>query len=217
VQRSYHVLNPLVLLDGVCEYMITPTVPTFTDGDHDTADLQALSDAVRFLADYDYHPTWHFYKSASQSGATTTWSSVAFGSIGYDNDGFASAANGLVTIGTLGLYACEANVAFETTSSVIGAYAAFIWTAGPNNTDVSPGTQEYFGYVGGYSVSTTSVDTAYCLQDVCPMRCFPGDTIGVYFYTTATVTLNNNANQSYIKGRFVLNFTGTLIRLADDL
>lgn len=192
-----------------------PTVPTFTEGEYDLANLDALSQCVTFLADMDYRPVWHYYKTATQSMTANTWTLGAYGSVAADTDGtWFTLETGAATTHTQGYYAVEGGCDFLTTATATQIYSAFVHTAGANNPHYTSGTQLYFGMHGtGFTTAVASTDTGWCGKDICPNVCYPGDSIGLYFYEVGTTyALNNNANANYLSGRFVANFSGYYVR-----
>jgi hypothetical protein len=188
-----------------------PTVPSFDDGDTSLLKLQQLSQAVSFLADCDIHPLWHFYNShASSLVNSDTWIEAGSAtSVAWDNDGVQD--SGWAEIVTQGYYAVEACVPYESIGTSNDLYARFLYTAGSNGT-LDSGTTRPFGTAGGQAVQSSSQDTVFCLSDIVPVCCYPGDVIEVQLYYTSDVTLNYNQNTNYVSGRFPFNFTGYWLR-----
>lgn len=189
-----------------------PTVPTFTDGESSLAHLESLASAVSFLSSCDMRPMWHFYKTATQSIASSTWTTVAYNYVAADSDGvYAGGTVGEATIVTQGYYVVEA-CAGALTSAAQGFYTRFLWTAGTHNANYSSGTSLVFGQTGGETNGQANQDAQLCFSAPCPYVCYPGDTIQAQVFSTGAISLAYNENVSYLKGRFAANFTGYWLR-----
>lgn len=186
-----------------------PTVPSvFTDGTAPSiTTLNQLSYCVSFLCDMDIRPAWHLYKTATQAITSGVQTNVNYGSVAYTSDNNA-ATFPFATINTQGYYAVEAAVPILTGVTAIEFLLSFLITGGPSNPHLAPAATKRFAQRGGESCSTASTDTALCLADIVPIVCYPGDTIAVQILTDTNVTLNINANASFISGRTVPDFTG---------
>jgi hypothetical protein len=176
---------------------------------------------VNFLATCNVRPTWHYYKSATQTLADTGWQNIGSGSTVavYDNDGTCQSSSFVATIVTTGYYRVEACIAVEDTSVIEGMAAvmlirtAFLWTAGNSNPHYSPATGKRFGMRAGESSGITGIDTVFTPSEACPVVCYPGDTIVPQVYPSAGGVLEYNASGgSGFASRFTCNFTGHLIR-----
>jgi hypothetical protein len=183
-------------------------LPLFASNDYSVTDLQALAYGVQFWSDNDVRPTWHFYKTATQSLTANTWNEPQFGAVAFDSDSVHNGSS--ATIVTQGNYAVEACIQVEAGTSGIGLLAGFQVTAGANNPAYSSGTTQIFGLRGGLTVQS-GADAALCVSAVVPWVLYPGDIVVPIVYPSAAVTLDNNTNSSYINGRYVCNFTGLYI------
>ncbi len=106
-----------------------PHVPTFTQGEHSVANLQALSQAVSFLVDGDLTPTWTLYRTATQSITAATITTVVFNQVAYDGDGVSDGTGALIV--TQGYYRVEAcGMALNTQANAERCIAIFLFTAG---------------------------------------------------------------------------------------
>lgn len=187
-----------------------PTVPNFATNDSSLTNLQNLSAAVNFLVNCGVRPLWHFIRTATFSLAANTWNAPGYSTVIYDSDGVQS--SGLAKIVTQGYYAVEGCADLQTGASGILFDTRFLLTAGPNNPHLTNGSTRIFGQRGGNSVATASQDTAVTLTDVCPIVCYPQDTLQFQVWVNSATTLNFNQNTSYIQGRFVAQFTGYFVR-----
>lgn len=189
-----------------------PTVPgPFTDGTAPTiVQLNQLSYAVSFIANNNVRPTWHFYKTTSNSLTQNAWNSPSYGTVAFDSDSVHS--GGAVQVNTQGYYEVEACFDISVDATAFHALGSFLWTAGSSNPHFTSGTTLQFGGRGGSGVNDGSSNTAICITDICPNVCYPGDTIQPQVYVTDTgLTLKVNTNDSWNEGRFVCNFTGRWI------
>lgn len=187
-----------------------PTVPTFGTNDSSLTNLQNLSGAVNFLINCGVRPLWHFIRTATFSLATG-WNNPGYSTVIYDDDGVQS--TGVASIITQGYYAVEGCVDILGTVSGVNFDTRFLLTAGPNNPHLTNGTTRIFGQRGGATTAVASQDTAVTVADICPIVCYPQDTIQLNTWVqTGPQTLEFNNNGSYISGRFVANFTGYFVR-----
>lgn len=192
-----------------------PTVPTFVDGDTSITKLQQISDAVSFLSDITTRPYFKVYKTASVSLTINTWTTISFGTVDYDNDGFNSGSGPFApVINTQGYYRFEGCVPLLTGATAISQRIAFLLTAGSNNPNLTVGSTLRFGLRGGNSVSTASNDTTQCSSEISPIGLYNGDSVALQVYVDTTVSTGFNANNSYISGRSILYFSGYWMRSA---
>lgn len=193
--------------------MQIPAVPAFVTGDTSVAKLRQLSQCVSFVTSAQSYPVWHFYRDATftLTTANTTYT-VPMNIAAFDSDRVGAA--GGVTIGTQGYYVCEACVPFQTLAAANTVYAAFLWTAGTANPHYSSGTTIPFGLRSGRAFAGTGTNEVVCPSDICPVVCFPGDTIVVQATggTNSTVVDMDTGNAA-TNGRFVCNFTGRWVRI----
>ena len=193
--------------------MQIPVIPTFVDGDTSVAKLRQLSEAVSFVSNAEKFPMWHFYRTSTFTMATAgTWYTVPMNVTAFDSDRVGS--NGTVTIVTQGYYSCEACLPFQTQTVVNNAVGSFLFTAGVSNPHYSSGTQIVFGLKYGRMIAGTGMDEAVTLDDLCPVVCFPGDTIAVQAQggvANTVIDINNPVGAT--EGRFVPNFTGRWVRV----
>jgi hypothetical protein len=193
--------------------MQIPTVPAFVNGDTSIAKMRQLSQCVSFVTSAQNYPVWHFYRNATFTvTSANTWTTVPMNIAAFDSD--RTGAAGGVTIGTQGYYACEACVPFQTLASLNNAWAAFLWTAGAANPHYSSGTTIQFGLKSARTFAGTGTNDVLSPSDLCPVVCFPGDTIVVQ----ANVGISNtvidvDALLAATNGRFVCNFTGRWVRI----
>lgn len=188
-----------------------PTVPTFTDNTAPSvATLQQLSDAVRFVSVMDVRPTCHLYKTSTQSIVANTQTTLTMGSVAYDSDNMSVTAN-IMTIHTQGIYAFEMCAGFQSLATAMKILVSFLFTAGTSNPHKTSGSTQRFGQRGGDSASTAATDTALCLSDICPIVCYPGDTIAAQVLTDTNVTMSKNDNNASFSGRVVPTFTGYFV------
>ncbi len=189
-----------------------PTVPTFVANDTSITKLQQLSYCASFLSVGTVTPMWHFHHSAQQGPLTaSTWTPVVYDTNDLDSDGVWT-TNGKVTFVTQGYYATEAAVQAECTATTFFLEASFWWYAGANNPNYVAGTQKIYGAQGTASYAATGADACVCINEICPVVCYPGDYVNVYVWANQAVTLNNNTPSGAVQGRFVPNFTGMFIR-----
>jgi hypothetical protein len=186
-----------------------PTVPSFGANDTSLTNLQNLSYSVSFLINCGVRPLWHFIRTATFS-MSAGFNNPGYATVIYDSDGVQT--SGLAQIVTQGYYAVEGCSDLSTGSSGIAFDTRFLLTAGANNPHLTLGSTRVFGQRGGNSVATASTDTAVTLTDICPIVCYPGDTLQYDTYVNSATSLNFNQNTSYIAGRFVANFTGYFVR-----
>jgi hypothetical protein len=190
---------------------VIPTVPTFVTGDTSLLKLQQLSYAVSFLTDQDVRPTWHFYKTTTQSIPASTWTAVTSGTVAYDNDGVYS--NFSAQIVTTGYYVVEACLQIIDTATIFDFYTAFQIVAGANNPHHTSGTNSgFFGQRMSATSANTVTDNANCISDTCPWVLYPGDVVSPMIWVSAAATADHNTNNSYMQGRFATTFSGYLSR-----
>lgn len=193
--------------------MQIPTVPTFVNGDTSITKLRQLSQCVSFVTNAQSYPVWHLYRHSTFSVTpANTWVTVPMTATAFDSDRVGTGSG--VTIVTQGYYTCEACVPFVSQASVNNGWAAFLWTAGPANANFSAGTTVQFGLKAGRIIAATGSDEVLSPADMCPVVCYPGDTIVVQ----ANVAINNtvidvNNPTSAFAGRFTCNFTGRWVRV----
>lgn len=193
--------------------MLVPTVPTFVMGDASVTKLQQLSLCVTWLANAQASPMWHLYRTATASIGASTWTTIPMSYASLDTDGVWSGSVSVV-INTQGYYATEACVPFQTTATATQCKASFLWTAGTNNAHYTSGTTLRYGLRSGFSVAATSADETLCPDDICPVVCYPGDTIVLQAYAGAAMTIDqdNGGGVNGVQARLVCNFTGHWIR-----
>lgn len=189
---------------------VIPVPPVFPVQDSSLANLQALSYAVSFIANNDIKPTWHLYKTATTALAANSWQTVNFGSVAFDSANVSDGQGAVVT--TAGYYAVEGCLPVQAGAGGIAAWISFLFVAGPNNPNASPGSQITFGLRGGTATSTAGDDFTLNSSAIAPLCLYPGDGLYLQAYVTGAVSTNVNNNSSYTAGRFVPNFTGTWIR-----
>jgi hypothetical protein len=193
--------------------MQIPTVPAFVTGDTSVAKLRQLSQCVSFVSSAQSYPLWHLYRDTTFTLTTGgTWYTVPMNLAAFDSDRVGIA--GGATIGTQGYYTCEACVPFQTIASATNAWAAFLWTAGTANPHYSSGTTIQFGLKSARTYAGINTNETLCPSDMCPVVCFPGDTIVVQANGGSSgmlVDLNSDLAATY--GRFVCNFTGRWVRI----
>jgi hypothetical protein len=197
--------------------MKIPVVPSFPDGDTSIANLQALTDCVRFLTVSQFHPEWHFYLTAvfHVSGANV-WDQIPFtdANVALDTDQVGNAVNTpAAVIRTPGYYSLTGCIPFQTGSTATNFWAGFQFVAGPYNATYSSGTTVNFGIRQGYSVATGGYDESVCCEDIAPY-CYAGDSLALICRASLSAgTVDANTESGAAAGRFVCNFTGKLIRL----
>lgn len=193
--------------------MQLPVIPSFTDGDYSMAKLRQLSQAVSFVSNAEKYPMWHFYRTSLLTMATAnTWYTVPMDDIAFDSDRVN--VGGKVTIVTPGYYACEACLPFQTQATSNNAIGSFLFTAGVANPHYASGTQITFGLQFGRSIDASGMDEVISLDDLCPVVCFPGDTIVVQAQgAIANTVIDVNNPTGATEGRFVPNFTGRWVRV----
>lgn len=177
------------------------------------AKLRQLSEAVSFVSNAQRFPMWHFYSTSTFSMASAnTWYTIPMDDIAFDSDRVN--VGGTATIVTPGYYACEACLPFQTNTTSNNMIGAFLFTAGVANPHYSSGTQIIFGLQFGRSIAATGMDEALNLSDLCPVVCFPGDTIVVRAQSAiANTVIDVNSPAGATEGRFVPNFTGRWVRV----
>jgi hypothetical protein len=192
--------------------MQLPVIPAFTAGESSVAHLQQLSAAVQFGAVAQYYPMWRFWKGASQAIAANTLTLIQFGSIAVDTDGVWT-VGGAATINTQGYYRCEMCLPAEAgTTSTNDLQLSFMFTAGPNNPHLSSGSTQRFGGAATSMTSVAGPDFVQCTADICPVVCYPGDSIGAWIYSYYAVSTNVLTNLAATAGWFPPQFTGMWIR-----
>jgi hypothetical protein len=192
--------------------MLIPTVPAFVAGDISITKLQQLSQCVSFLTVASSFPVWHVYRaSGTQSVPATTWTSISFPATAIDSDGMSSGSSA-ITVRTQGYYAMEACVPVKTQAAAFNMQVAILFTAGLANPHYTSGTTNRFGYRSGLSWTAINFDESVCVDDVCPVVCYPGDTLAVQLYASVAVVTDANTCSSAVLGRFVTNFTGRWVR-----
>ncbi len=192
--------------------MMIPTVPNFVTGDTSMLKMRQLSQCVSFVSDASAFPVWHAYLAATQTLAsagtryTVEWPYVAF-----DSDRVLSPAG--VTVVTPGFYTCEACIPFQTQSNANFVTAQFQFTAGTYNPQFTAGATVDFGTKSGTAYAGTGDDEVLNLDDLCPVACYPGDSIAVRAWGSLSNTvIDANDPVSATGGRFVANFTGRWVR-----
>src|SRR5262249_55602264 len=90
--------------------------------------------------------------------------------------------------------------------------SGFLFTAGASNPHYSAGTNIQYGVRGCRSVAATSVNETVCPSDMCPVVCYPGDTLAWQVWVSSTATLDKDSNTSAVQSRFVPNYTGRWLR-----
>lgn len=194
---------------------VLPVIPTFTNSAPALADLNNLSYAAQFLAVADTRPSFKFYRNSSLtlSGANA-YHAIVMTNVAYDSDGtFDSTGATIVTTGWYSLWGC---VQVTTIAASQPLYAALNIVAGSNNPNLASGnSKRYTGRGGGSPTSTTSCDAAICVHAVTGFALYPGDKVRLQLYNVAaSMTVENNINTSYQRGRFVPSMGGTWIRSA---
>jgi hypothetical protein len=193
--------------------MQLPTIPAFSTGESSMTHLQQLGAAVRFVTVAEAAPMWRLYRTATQSIASGSWVTCQFNSALIDTDNLATGANDGVTIVTQGYYDCEACLPFtQENSGVNNCQGSFLWTAGPSNANFAAGTTRRFGGTAQSAATGTTTDYVYCMADICPVVCYPGDTIVVQAFLLFTTSLNILSNTSNTSGWFCPQFSGRWIR-----
>lgn len=190
---------------------IPTSIPTFADGDTSLANLEALANAVSFFSSCDIRPMWHFYKSATESLAAATWTTVSYNFVAADSDGVYVPSGGLLgaaQIVTQGYYVTEACAGILAGGAVAGFGTRFLATAGASNPNHTSGSNIAYGQTAGLAPDTANQDAQLCFGSLCPWVLYPGDTIQAQVFCTGAVSTSWASNTSYIKGRFAANFTG---------
>jgi hypothetical protein len=195
--------------------MLIPTVPAFITGDSSLVKMQQLAQCVAFLTSAQRYPMWHIYEYVHSSVVPfsgSTWTSMIFGFCAFDSDQMWDNHNtARVTVRTQGYFVCEACLPFISGGSGYAAQAAFLWTAGPANPHFSAGTTLQFGLKSG-SVLASSNDEVLCIDDICPVVCYPGDFIAAQVWGSVAASINVGGPTSYFGGRNTANFTGRWLR-----
>lgn len=195
--------------------MIIPSVPSFTAGEYDIANLVSLSSCVSFLTNAGNSPMWRFIKESGISSPTANaWSTAPFNTVLYDTDNIHNSTIGGVTTNTQGYYTCEASLSFEQGTVVFSVFMSFLWTAGANNPHHSSGTTIRFGGSGTKFGSGTADANDYntVIADKCPVVCYPNDSIVVQIFPDATgVNTDTFRNSSPTVGISVPQFSGRWI------
>ena len=191
-----------------------PVVPNFTGVTVPTiAQLNQLSAAVNFLADADAAPSFHLYKTAQQTLTGAQWNTLNFGSAAFDPNSGSNSTG--YTIQTQGYYAFEACTQLVDVSSGSTNWStAFLLTGGGNNPNLANGSTWRFGWRGSTTGASSSVDDAQSTCDLSPCCLYVNDIVSVQVWVAALGggTLDNNRNQNFMQGRFVVNFTGLWVR-----
>lgn len=193
--------------------MQIPVVPAFITGDTSMQKMAQLSGCVTWVSCAGSYPVWHLYKTATQA-FTGSYTLITFPKVAFDSDRVAASGGGLATIQTQGYYTTEACIPAVSQSTSFTFRAVFIWTAGPYNPHYTSGTTVDYGYRSAVAQGATGTDAVVCLDDLCPVVCYPGDTISVQLAGTASsATVDVNNPTSTVAGRFVPNFTGRWVRI----
>ncbi len=190
--------------------MLVPTVPAFTLGDSSVARLQQLSSCVSWLANSQASPMWHLYRNTTFSIGATSWTTIPMTYAALDTDRSWSGTG--VSLNTQGYFVTEACVPFLTSSTAAECRASFLWTAGANNPHFSSGSTVRYGLSTGYSIGASGADETEACDDVCPVVCYPGDTIVVQAYASSAMTIDTDIGTPLFS-RVVCNFTGHWVRV----
>lgn len=193
--------------------MQLPTIPSFSAGESSIAHLQQLGAAVRFATVAQYYPMWRYYRTSAQAVAAGSWVTVQFNAILIDTDNLSSGGNFGALIQTQGYYTCEACLPFlEEASGTNNCQGSFLWTAGPSNPNYTAGTTNRFGGTAQSATSGTGTDFVYNMADICPVVCYPGDSIVVQAFLLLATSVNYLSNATATSGWFCPQFTGRWIR-----
>src|SRR5271166_2536247 len=120
---------------------IPGTAPTFTTGEHNISNLQALSLAAGFLTNYSYVPAWRYIRTTSDVSLTaSTWNVIQWNAVEYDPDGTWNATIYGAQINTPGYYTLESCLQIIQPSANSVFFMQFYLTIGGSNPNYSPGT-----------------------------------------------------------------------------
>lgn len=194
--------------------MQIPTVPTFVAEDISVTKLQQLSNCVAFLTCANQFPIWHIYKPPSNTQTVTSGVAtvVTYSATAIDTDRVSN-GSGTITINTQGYYACEACVPMQTQTGAFAVQLCFTWTAGPGNPHYNSGTTKIFGPRSGWTIAAGAQDETICIDDLCPVVCYPADTIAVTITANGSPsTIDSNNVNGAVQGRMACNFTGRFVR-----
>lgn len=194
--------------------MLIPAVPTFTAQDVSVQNLQQLSTCVAFLSCSQDFPLWHLYKGPTlgQGFTATTYTGVTWPNVAIDTDHVVSGTGANITINTTGYYVMEACIPFQTQASGYAVQALFVWTAGPSNPHFASGTTKQFGVRSGESQAATGANEVICIDDICPVVCYIGDTLAVNVWASVGATIDSNVPVGATQGRCVCSFSGRWVR-----
>lgn len=192
--------------------MLIPTIPTFSNGEYSIDHLQQLSNAVSLMTNGNLFPIWRFIKSATMSPTAGSWQTIPYNTVEYDSDNVHNQTTGGVQINTQGYYYCESCTPVQNAASTQVITLSFLWTAGGSNPNYSSGTTNRFGGACGTASTTASTDYVYCQADMCPVVCYPGDSIVVQIYPTLACVTDTLSNSSATSGWFAPQFSGRWIR-----
>jgi hypothetical protein len=192
--------------------MQLPVIPSFTANETSVAHLTQLSAAVQFAAVASSYPLWRFYKVATQSVTLGVWNTLAFTTAAVDTDGINVSTS--ATIQTQGYYSTEACLPFQgNASGVNNLQGSFLFTAGPNNPNFSPGTAIRYGGTASSAATGTGTDWVQCMSDKCPAVCYPGDSVVVQVFPLFTSNIAILVNTSNTAGWFPCVFSGRWVRM----
>jgi len=201
---------------------IVPTLPLgLSQGAPAITDLNELSYAASFLINHNTRPTWKFIAhTVSGSITANTWTPVTYDTNIFDSDSVQTAGTTWpsATIVTQGTYHVEACTQVQNTAARLGYSTAFKWIAGSASpySAQSPGWFGFRGTTTGVTGSGSACQVGV-MSAITPVPMYPGDTLQVMVFMTATGIWEPNDNSGqpsvYTNGRMSMQFTGRWLRI----
>lgn len=191
--------------------MQIPNIPTFAQGDSNIIALQQLSMAVSTLTSAQYVPIWRVIRTTGQTLTAGSWQTLTYTTAEYDSDHVFDSGTGIITINTQGYYAVESSTPVPGVASNNVLSFMMLFTAGGSNPHFSVGGHAWFGGANCISGTSTTTDAVVCQADICPVVCYPGDTIYPQLYPIVAVTTSTQTNAGATQGWFPNQFSGKWI------
>ena len=179
-----------------------PVPPAFVTNDSSLSKLNALSACASFLGQTT--PSWHFGSTTATSVPATTAQLIPMGVNYKDLNGPVWTSAGFATIVYQGVYKCDYSLPFNAVASDPLRTYLLLTTgaANPRGTGITTIFALRANYTAGYA-------TCLSAGDQTPYACYPGDTIKVMAYASATSALVPK-NLSLGTGIAVAGMTGYL-------
>lgn len=191
--------------------MQIPNIPTFAQGDSNIIALQQLSMAVSTLTSAQYVPIWRVIRTTTQSLSAGAWNTLTYTTSEYDSDHVFDSGTGIITINTQGYYAVESSTPVPGVASSNVLSFMMLFTAGGSNPHFSSGGHAWFGGANCTNGTSTTTDAVVCQADICPVVCYPGDTIVPQVYPIVACATDTMTNSGATQGWFAPQFSGKWI------